>query len=530
MQRNSRTERSNQRFRPLLGFLLTGLALLPGAPFDAAAQEDAGALEVLEEDTSGPRSPDGALPLTFEARTVLDLERVDIGEGRSSTDAGQRIGTGSGTVVTPAVTVSDLVTEASVYPQEFHDITKDAQGRIWTTASEPGGVYVFSGNSSWRHVSSPRGAQALGRDAQGTIWAVGTREVYRISGNELTTFGGFEDLGVGLLFCFAAGSGDTVWMGGLSLEGGNAAAFLRFDGQEWRLFSLADGLPDYSWIDAMAVDSTGTVWGVAVYDVPDHVDPPASFVPYSLVSYDGREWRGYQVSLARRFLAGSQVGMLVDPGGTLWISTPHRLVKETVGGWMEYQFTSGWKQFENGFGSGGRSIAAERAGRIWIDGGGWIGVFESGQLHRTPIDSDADAFTGQVYRAAQKLYYDGEVLWMANRRLARWRLPQRPTSVGHGSGQWSLAPARLLASHPNPFNASTTIAFELDRRQPVSLRIHNLVGQRVTTLAEGTYPAGASAVSWDGRDAQGREVASGVYVCRLRLAEGTLSRRLTVVR
>ena len=123
--------------------------------------------------------------------------------------------------------------------------------------------------------------------------------------------------------------------------------------------------------------------------------------------------------------------MLVDPGGTLWISTPDRLVKETA---------SGWRQFETGFGSGGRSIAAERAGRIWIDGGGWIGVFESGHLHRTPIGSDADAFTGQVYRAAQKLYYDGEVLWMANRRLARWRLPGRPTSVRHGPGHWSSAP------------------------------------------------------------------------------------------
>ena len=512
--------RGDIQTRPLLGLSLAGLALLPAPPFGVAAQDDAGALEVLVEDTSGPRSPDGALPLTFEARTVPNLERVEIGKGRSFTDSGQRIGTGSGTVVTPTLTVSDLVTEASVYPQEFSRITKDAQGRIWTTAKDPGGVYVFD-SSSWRHASSPRGALAIGRDAQGTIWAVGTREVYRISGNELTVFSGFRDLGVGTLSCFAAGTGDTVWVGGFSLEGGNAAAFLRFDGQEWRLFSLADGLSDYSWIDAVAVDSTGTVWGVAVYDAPDHIDPPASFVPYSLVSYDGREWRGYQVSLARRFLAGSQAGMLVDPGGTLWISTPHRLVRETASGWMVYEFD---------LGLGGRSIAAERAGRIWVDGGSWIGVFESGQLHRTPIGSTADAFTGQAYRAAQKLYYDGEVLWMANRRLARWRLPRRPTSVGPGPGHWSSAPSRLLESHPNPFNASTTIVFELDRRQPVSLRIHSITGQLVATLAESVYPAGVFSVSWDGSDARGGEVASGVYVYRLVTAKGAQTRKLTLLR
>ncbi len=64
----------------------------------------------------------------------------------------------------------------------------------------------------------------------------------------------------------------------------------------------------------------------------------------------------------------------------------------------------------------------------------------------------------------------------------------------------------------------------------MSLRVHSLTGQRVTTLAEGVYPEGVFAVSWDGRDDQGREVASGVYLCRLRLAERALSHPLTLVR
>ena len=109
---------------------LAGLALLLGAPLNAAAQNDSGTLEVLVEDPSGARSPDGTPSLTFETRTVLNLEKVDIGPGRPVTDSGQRIGTGSGTVITPTVTVSDLVTEASVYPQKFRHVTKDAQGRM----------------------------------------------------------------------------------------------------------------------------------------------------------------------------------------------------------------------------------------------------------------------------------------------------------------------------------------------------------------------------------------------------------------
>ena len=504
--------------RRLRAFALAGLVVLLATTHKAAAQGDWGTLEVLVEGASGA---DGTPSLTFETRTVPRLDTIDVGPGRSFTDSGERLGTGAGRVVTPTVTVSELVTEASVYPRMFRHVTKDAQGRIWTTAKDPGGLFFFSKSSSWQRVSLPLGPQYLDRDAQGRLWVIGNGDiVYRISGTTVTEYKGFEDLGIGHLFALAVGSGDTVWMGGYSLEGWHPAALLRFDGREWRRFSLADGLPNYSWIDAVAVDSTGTVWGVPVYDVPDHVDPPASFVPYSLVSYDGREWRGYGFELGRP-LTASKVGMLVDPGGRLWVSTPDLLVQQTASGWMEYAYPRR---------GGGRSMAAERAGRIWMDGGGWIGVFESGQLHRTPSGANLDAFGSPVSQAPKKLYCDGEALWIASSRLARWRLPQPPSSVRDEPGTGASGPSRLLDSYPNPFNARTTIGFELDHGQPVSLRVHNLSGQRVATLAEGVYPEGYFAVSWDGRDDRGREVASGVYLCRLRLAEQVLSHPLTVVR
>ncbi len=65
-------------------------------------------------------------------------------------------------------------------------------------------------------------------------------------------------------------------------EGVECVRVLRFDGREWRLFSRTDGLPIHSWIDAMAVDSTGTVWGKPVYD-DDYlawVDPEDAFLPF----------------------------------------------------------------------------------------------------------------------------------------------------------------------------------------------------------------------------------------------------------
>ncbi|MCY3735055.1 MAG: hypothetical protein OXG13_01560 [Gemmatimonadaceae bacterium] len=507
---------------------LTGLALWLAVPLAVAAQDDSGTLEVLVE--GGASGDSGTSSATFERRKVSDLVRVDIGPGRSVTDPGQRIGTGSGTVITPTVTVTDLVTEASVYPRNFRHVTSDSLGRMWTTAKDPSGLYTFSDSTSWRRVSlsRPRGVQDLGRDAQGRIWvaeALGN-SAYRISGNTMTKYSGFNDLGVADLFTFASGRGDTVWMGGYRAEGSNPALLLRFDGREWRRFSRIDGLPHFASIEAMAVDSTGTVWGRPSYDPPDYIDPPGPFP--SLVSYDGREWRGYSFSLGEGFIGSSGVGMVVDPGGTLWITTPYLLAQKTGGGWMSYEYVS-----RKGGGSRmGRSMAAERAGRIWIHGdGGWIGVFESGQLYRTPSGSNPDVFGSPLSHPRQKLYYDGEVLWTAGSRLGRWRLPGPATSMEDGPGSpGASGQSRLLDIYPNPFNALTVIGFELARRQPVSLRVHNLTGQRVTTLAEGVYPEGVFAVSWDGRDDRGRELASGVYLARLRLAERALSQPLTLVR
>ncbi len=74
---------------------------------------------------------------------------------------------------------------------------------------------------------------------------------------------------------------------------------------------------------------------------------------------------------------------------------------------------------------------------------------------------------------------------------------------------------RLFQNWSNPFNASTRIRFELSDPGPVFLEIFNASGQRVRRLTHGRYPAGEHVLSWDGRDDAGRQVTSGMYLCRL---------------
>ena len=109
--------------------------------------------------------------------------------------------------------------------------------------------------------------------------------------------------------------------------------------------------------------------------------------------------------------------------------------------------------------------------------------------------------------------------------------PGRPPATAVLEAYESAVPAFLSLSqnHPNPFNSSTTIRFLLPQQDAVELAIYNLTGQEVVTLASGQREAGTYTLRWDGRDDGGRELASGVYLCRLQAGEQVVTRKLLLL-
>lgn len=98
-----------------------------------------------------------------------------------------------------------------------------------------------------------------------------------------------------------------------------------------------------------------------------------------------------------------------------------------------------------------------------------------------------------------------------------------------GTGQRPVAFA-LHQNFPNPFNPTTEIRYTLEHNGEVELTLYNLRGQKIRTLVHETQRAGFHSIAWDGRDASGTSVASGVYVYRLRSAGSVQSRKLVLVR
>jgi rhodanese-related sulfurtransferase len=90
----------------------------------------------------------------------------------------------------------------------------------------------------------------------------------------------------------------------------------------------------------------------------------------------------------------------------------------------------------------------------------------------------------------------------------------------------------LSQNSPNPFNPSTVIAFDIPAGSEgmVSLKVFDLRGRVLDTLVDGLLQPGRHTVFWDGRDRNGRELSSGVYLYRLSTPGWSQTRKMVLLK
>ena len=93
----------------------------------------------------------------------------------------------------------------------------------------------------------------------------------------------------------------------------------------------------------------------------------------------------------------------------------------------------------------------------------------------------------------------------------------------------------LLPNYPNPFNPETWIPYDLAQDTNVSIKIYNLKGEIIRTLDlgfqnAGTYRTKTHAAYWDGRNSDGENVSSGVYIYTLQTRYKRFTRKMVVVK
>ncbi|MEK7671647.1 MAG: T9SS type A sorting domain-containing protein, partial [Bacteroidota bacterium] len=80
-------------------------------------------------------------------------------------------------------------------------------------------------------------------------------------------------------------------------------------------------------------------------------------------------------------------------------------------------------------------------------------------------------------------------------------------------------------NYPNPFNPSTLIRFSVPIGEKVSLKVFDMTGKEVATLADGILEAGSHSMKFDAS-----RLASGTYFYRLTTARYTETRKMLLVK
>lgn len=73
----------------------------------------------------------------------------------------------------------------------------------------------------------------------------------------------------------------------------------------------------------------------------------------------------------------------------------------------------------------------------------------------------------------------------------------------------------LYSNYPNPFNPSTTIRFDMQKRAVADISVYNALGQKVITLVSEEIQPGTYSTTWNGTNSHGQAMGSGVYYVRM---------------
>jgi hypothetical protein len=239
---------------------------------------------------------------------------------------------------------------------------------------------------------------------------------------------------------------------------------------------------------------------------------------------------------------GDLLYLATDGSGTTWLADHFLMVFSDVGGsrpalWGKSGSSPVWDWF----------LGTE-------NDNGWLGWFDAGQgVVSGPAFAMAhgSALEGTLDLAA--LYGAPPAdLWVAAVGYETWDGGALVRQSPAGDGDWDLdagecfalsvaalttgvaAPvpsgAPSVALGPNPFNPALAVRLTLPGAAALRVDVFDVTGRRVTVLHDGPAEAGEAVLLWDGRDAGGRECASGVYFVRAAAAGAAVTARAVLAR
>ncbi|NQT23905.1 T9SS type A sorting domain-containing protein [candidate division KSB1 bacterium] len=130
--------------------------------------------------------------------------------------------------------------------------------------------------------------------------------------------------------------------------------------------------------------------------------------------------------------------------------------------------------------------------------------------------TDSDIVPNKNYEyKIEALYMDGEIEKFGPVQVKSACLPEN---------------CIIYPNYPNPFNPETSISYVIPESRSVRLTVYDITGREVRILFDGTQSAGNHEAHWDGRDASGRVMPSGIYISRLMTEFQTIQQKMMLMK
>ncbi len=272
-------------------------------------------------------------------------------------------------------------------------------------------------------------------------------------------------------------------------------------------------MPHNNGITSIAIDASGIKW------IGTGVPPDLMFPSAGLVEFDGTNWTVYNPSNSG--LKTSNIwAITIDSFGNKWIGTDNGLYKFDGINWTAYNVANlclpNYIYYISSIvidGSGNKWIGTCGGGLVKFDGINWT-VYNAANsglpnnyIYSIAIDSLGNKWIGMDHGGIA-IYKKGGV-----------------TSVKETANKNTPEAFALFQNYPNPFNPSTNISFNLPEKSYVSIKVFDLLGREVATLAAQTMSAGTHALQWNAG-----KMPSGVYFYRLKAGTFTQTKKLVLLK